>query len=114
MVLVGVEVSPGADSLLLSDPAPTAPVLSVVCRAATVAVQGQKPQSVQGLPELLLKKREVLCAALSLAVFLKNLRGCEMEAVPSLTWGNSTERERKKPWRRISSFLSPVPPCLFS
>lgn len=29
-----------------------------------------------------------------------------MEAVTSLTWGNSTERERKKPWRRISSFLS--------
>lgn len=110
-------MSPGADTWLLSGPAPgcTCPdpgwfteLPRWHCRA------GQKPQCEQGLPEVLLKEREVLCVALSLADFLKNLRDCEMEAVASLTWGNSTERERKKPWRRISSFLSPVPPCLFS
>lgn len=107
MVLVEGE---GESWWLLSDPAPgcTSPGAAWLAQLPRWHRRvGQKPLCEQGLPQ-------VLWVALSLAVVLKNLRGCEMEAVASLTWGNSTEREREKPWRRISSFLSAVPPCLFS
>lgn len=61
-----------------------------------------------------LKKEKSCVLLLSLAVFLKNLRGHEMEAVAPRTRDDGHLEGKKRALERISSFLSPVPPCLFS
>lgn len=70
------EVSPGAVRSCPWLPLPQPGVQS--CHGGTAGL-GQEPHCEQGL----LKERQVLCVALE--SFLKNLRGCEMEAVASLS-----------------------------